>query len=53
VRAIELIWCEEGIEFKDAADGGFRLRVEGDQIVGRPKPREERHKRGQPRYAGK
>jgi hypothetical protein len=27
VRAIEMLWREQGIEFEDLADGGFRVSV--------------------------
>jgi transcriptional regulator with XRE-family HTH domain len=34
VRAIEEIWREQGVEFEDLADGGFRLTVRA-QVVDR------------------
>jgi transcriptional regulator with XRE-family HTH domain len=27
MRALEEIWCEQGIEFEDLADGGFRVGI--------------------------
>ena len=35
VRAIELFWREQGIEFEDMADGGFRVSV-GPQLLDGP-----------------
>jgi DNA-binding XRE family transcriptional regulator len=35
VRAIDDVWREQGIEFEDLADGGFRLNVRA-QVVDRP-----------------
>jgi transcriptional regulator with XRE-family HTH domain len=35
VRAIEEIWRNEGLEFEDLADGGFRITVRAP-VLGRP-----------------
>jgi transcriptional regulator with XRE-family HTH domain len=35
VRAIEEIWREQGIEFEDLGDGGFRVSVRSS-LLGRP-----------------
>jgi transcriptional regulator with XRE-family HTH domain len=35
VRAIEAVWHDEGIEFEDALDGGFRVTVRA-ALVDRP-----------------
>ena len=35
VRAIEEIWRDEGIEFEDLGDGGFRVTVRA-QVLDRP-----------------
>jgi len=35
VRAIEDVWHEQGIEFEDLADGGFRVNVRA-HVVDRP-----------------
>lgn len=35
VRAIEEIWRDEGLEFEDLADGGFRITVRAS-VLGRP-----------------
>ena len=43
VRAIEELWREQGIEFEDLADGGFRVSVRS-AVLERP-PRETRHRR--------
>jgi transcriptional regulator with XRE-family HTH domain len=32
VRAIEAVWLDEGIEFEEIADGGFRLTVRAGVI---------------------
>jgi DNA-binding XRE family transcriptional regulator len=34
VRAIELIWREQGLEFEDLADGGFRVSVRAEVLDG-------------------
>ena len=34
VRAIELFWREQGIEFEDLADGGFRVLVRSRLLDG-------------------
>jgi transcriptional regulator with XRE-family HTH domain len=42
VRAIEAVWCEQGIEFDDLADGGFAVTVRApvlDRAVTRPTKR--------------
>ena len=35
VRAIDLVWHEQGIEFEDLGDGGFRVSVRA-HVVDRP-----------------
>ena len=35
VRMIEQLWHEQGIEFEDLADGGFRLRARPELFDGR------------------
>jgi hypothetical protein len=34
VRAIEAVWHDEGIEFEETADGGFRVTVRAALIDG-------------------
>jgi transcriptional regulator with XRE-family HTH domain len=34
VRAIEILWREQGIEFEDLADGGFRVSVRSQLLDG-------------------
>ncbi len=44
VRAIDAVWREQGIEFEDLADGGFRLTVCAP-VVDRPVAAPARHQR--------
>jgi DNA-binding XRE family transcriptional regulator len=43
-RAIEEIWREQGIEFEDLADGGFRVHVRAP-VLERPATRQSRRRR--------
>lgn len=53
VRAIEEVWREQGVEFEDLADGGFRLTVRA-QVVDRPAAGSTRRRRAEnaPRAIG-
>jgi transcriptional regulator with XRE-family HTH domain len=42
VRAIEEVWREQGIEFEDLADGGFRVSVHSP-LLDRPPAQSRRH----------
>jgi transcriptional regulator with XRE-family HTH domain len=44
VRAIEAIWREEGIEFEDLPDGGFRVTVRAP-VLDRPVTTQSRRRR--------
>jgi transcriptional regulator with XRE-family HTH domain len=41
VRAIEAVWHDEGIEFEETADGGFRLTVRA-ALIDRPQGTKDR-----------
>ena len=45
VRSIEEAWREQGIEFEDLADGGFRVSVRST-LLDRPAPARRRLDRG-------
>jgi transcriptional regulator with XRE-family HTH domain len=44
VRAIETVWHDEGIEFEDLPDGGFRVSV-GSPLLDRPITEQSRRRR--------
>lgn len=48
VRAIELVWREQGIEFEDLADGGFRVTVHSPLLDGSAKAPVRRSRASQP-----
>ncbi len=50
VRAIDDVWHEQGIEFEDLADGGFRVNVRA-HVIDRPASAARRQRTDSPRYA--
>ena len=51
VRAIDEAWREQGIEFEDLADGGFRVNVRAS-VVDRPMAASTRRERAASPHAG-
>jgi transcriptional regulator with XRE-family HTH domain len=45
IRAMETIWREQGLEFEETGDGGFRVAVRSALLdLSNSKPRKQRHR---------